>query len=192
MVHMVNFHKTHKCWTALCAEIQWHSVTNWKYMGLILDGVTGIFHWYNTSGCSMALESTQPLTEMSTRNIYGEEKAASAYGWQPYHLPVLTVVKSGSPNLLKPSGPIQACTGIALPFTDRNSCSGPYLRTGQRGPGPGQQISRGGILKKNRDWSVVCGEKKGCPRERNLREIYTENTIMFCLLSVFCGVFAYT
>jgi hypothetical protein len=31
---------------------------------------------------------------------------------------------------------------------------------------------------------MVCGGKKGCPRERNLREIYTENT-MFCLLSVF-------
>jgi hypothetical protein len=30
---------------------------------------------------------------------------------------------------------------------------------------------------------MVWGEK-GCPRERNLREIYTENT-MFCLLSVF-------
>jgi hypothetical protein len=27
-------------------------------------------------------------------------------------------------------------------------------------------------------------EKKGCPQERNLREIYTENT-MFCLLSFF-------
>jgi hypothetical protein len=25
---------------------------------------------------------------------------------------------------------------------------GPYLRTSQRGPGPGRQISRGGILKK--------------------------------------------
>jgi hypothetical protein len=30
---------------------------------------------------------------------------------------------------------------------------------------------------------MVCG-KKSCPQERNLREIYTENT-MFCLLSVF-------
>jgi hypothetical protein len=39
---------------------------------------------------------------------------------------------------------------------------------------------------------MVCGGKKGCPRERNLREIYTENTIMFCLLLVFCFVFAYT
>jgi hypothetical protein len=41
---------------------------------------------------------------------------------------------------------------------------GPYLRTGQRGPGPGRKISRGGILKKSR---LKCEKKKGCPRERN-------------------------
>jgi len=29
---------------------------------------------------------------------------------------VPTVLKSGSPNLLEPSGPVQACNGIALPF----------------------------------------------------------------------------
>jgi hypothetical protein len=28
-----------------------------------------IFHWHNPSGRTMALGSTQPLTEMSTRNI---------------------------------------------------------------------------------------------------------------------------
>jgi len=43
-------------------------------------------------------------------------KAASAYGWQPYHLSVLIVLKSGSLNLLETSGPLQACNGIALPI----------------------------------------------------------------------------
>ena len=43
-------------------------------------------------------------------------KAAGAYGWQPYHLRVPTVMKSGSLNLLEPSGPAQVCNGIALPF----------------------------------------------------------------------------
>ena len=28
------------------------------------------------------------------------------------------VLKSGSLNLLEPSGPVQACNGIALPFTE--------------------------------------------------------------------------
>jgi hypothetical protein len=67
---------------------------------------------------------------------------------------------------------------------------GLYLRTGQRGPGPGRQISSGGILKTSRSKYGMRG-KKGFPQEINLREIYTDN-IMFCLLSVFCVVFAYT
>jgi hypothetical protein len=36
--------------------------------GLIADGVTEIFQSLNPSGRIVALRSTQPLTEMSTRN----------------------------------------------------------------------------------------------------------------------------
>jgi len=43
--------------------------TSWKVTGLIPDDVIGIFHRHNPSGSTMALELTQPLTEMSTRNI---------------------------------------------------------------------------------------------------------------------------
>jgi len=64
----------------------------------------------------MVLGSTQPLTEMSTRNISWGVKAAGAYGWQTYHLPVPIVLKSGSLSLLKPSGPVQVCNGTALPL----------------------------------------------------------------------------
>ena len=35
---------------------------------------------------------------------------------KPYHLNVLIVLKSGSLNLLEPSGPVQACNGVALPL----------------------------------------------------------------------------
>jgi hypothetical protein len=42
----------------------------------------------NPVGRTMALGSTQPLTEMSTRNISWEVKAAGACGWQHYHLHV--------------------------------------------------------------------------------------------------------
>jgi hypothetical protein len=38
-------------------------------MDSIPDGVIGIFHGHNPSSHMMALGSTQPLTEMSTRNI---------------------------------------------------------------------------------------------------------------------------
>jgi hypothetical protein len=54
-----------------------------------------------------------PLTEMSTRNISweGEEMRPTR---RADSLPI--VLKSGSLNLLEPSGPVQGCTGMALPL----------------------------------------------------------------------------
>jgi hypothetical protein len=62
----------------------------------------------------MALGLTQPLTEMSTRNISWGVKAAGAQDWQSYNLHVPTVLKSGSLNFMEPLGPLQVCNGIAL------------------------------------------------------------------------------
>jgi hypothetical protein len=59
----------------------------------------------------MALGLTHPLKEMSIRNISWGVKAAGAY-----HLHVPLVLKSGSLNLLEPSGPVQACNEIAFAF----------------------------------------------------------------------------
>jgi hypothetical protein len=47
-------------------------------VGSIPDGATGFFHWHNPVGRTMALGSTQPLTEMSTRNISWGVIAAGA------------------------------------------------------------------------------------------------------------------
>jgi len=49
-------------WLRRCA-------TNRKVTGSIPDGVIGIFHWHIPSDRTLALGSTQPLTEMSTRSI---------------------------------------------------------------------------------------------------------------------------
>jgi hypothetical protein len=49
-------------WLRYCATIL-------KVAGSIPDGVIGIFHWHIPSDRIMALGSTQPLTEMSTRSI---------------------------------------------------------------------------------------------------------------------------
>ena len=57
---------------------QGHCATSRKVAGLIPDVVTGTFDWHNLSGCTMALGLTQPLIEMSARNISWEVKAASA------------------------------------------------------------------------------------------------------------------
>jgi hypothetical protein len=45
--------------------------TSRKVAGSIPDEVVGFFNWPNPSSHTMALESTQPLTEMSTRNLPG-------------------------------------------------------------------------------------------------------------------------
>ena len=58
---------------------------------------------------------------------------------KPYHLHVPIVLKSGSLNLLKPSGPLQACNGIALPL----------LRYGHRkGKIKEQELEKSSYLKK--------------------------------------------
>jgi hypothetical protein len=49
-----------------------------KFAGSIPDYVIVISHWYNPSGRTMPLGSTQPLTEMSTRNISWGVKTAGA------------------------------------------------------------------------------------------------------------------
>jgi hypothetical protein len=79
-------------------------------------GRSRVLHWHNPSGGTMALRSTRPLTKMSTRNISCGVKAAGAWGWQPCHLHVPIVLKSGSFILQEPSGPVQACNWIALPL----------------------------------------------------------------------------
>jgi hypothetical protein len=91
--------------TRWCFSLR-HCATGWKVTGLIPDGVDGIFHWHNPSGSTIVLRLTQPLTEMSTRNIFWGVKAAGVFGW-PHHLHVLIVMKSGSLKLLEPSGPVQ-------------------------------------------------------------------------------------
>jgi len=56
------------------AVAQMVEATSRKVAGSIPNGVNGIFYWHNPSGRTMALGSTQPLTEMSTRNIFKGER----------------------------------------------------------------------------------------------------------------------
>jgi hypothetical protein len=48
-----------------------HYATSREVVGSIPDEVIGFFNWPNPSSRTRALGSTQPLTEMSTRNIPG-------------------------------------------------------------------------------------------------------------------------
>jgi hypothetical protein len=60
----------------------------------------------------MALGSTQPLTEMSTRCIPGG-KGGRCLRLTTLPSSCAVVMKSGNLNFLEPSGPIQASNGIA-------------------------------------------------------------------------------
>ena len=94
-----------------------HCAASWEVMGSIPDGIIGIFHWHNPSSRTR-LNYGPGVDSASNRNEYQEYflgvKAASAYGWQPYHLHVPIVLKSGSLDLLEHLGPVQASNGIAL------------------------------------------------------------------------------
>jgi hypothetical protein len=78
------------------------------------NAVTGIFHSLNPSTYIMALGSTQPLKEMSTRTTSsGGGGAASTYGCHPYQVHVPTAWKSGRLDLLK--HPTGLCTPVWAP-----------------------------------------------------------------------------
>jgi hypothetical protein len=64
-------HSIPKYWRTAVAQWLRCWATNWKVAGSIPAGVIGIFHWHNPSDHTMALGSTQPPTEMSTRSIPG-------------------------------------------------------------------------------------------------------------------------
>jgi len=107
-------------WIKMSRRIRWHSwlrhcTKSRKVMGSI-PNVVGIFYLLNPSGCTMALGSSQPLTEISARNIVWESKQPMrrANKLKPRHVPI--VLKYGSFNPLKPSGLVQTCNGIALPY----------------------------------------------------------------------------
>jgi hypothetical protein len=101
-------------WLTYIKKKHWHCATTWTVAGSIPHGVAGIFHWRDPPGRSKG--STQPLTEISTRNICWRVKAAGVLGWQTYHNHVSTVLKSGSLNLLEPQGLSRPVWGLLYVF----------------------------------------------------------------------------
>ena len=86
-------------------SILWgHCITSREIAGSIPGGVIENVHWHNPSGRTVALESTQPLREMSTMNTsWG--KGVQYLGLTTFQ-PSCAVLKSGSFNLLVTSGPV--------------------------------------------------------------------------------------
>ena len=137
-----------------------HCATSRKVAGSIPDGVIGIFYWHNPSSRTIALGSTQPLTQMSTRNISWGVKVVSAYGWQPYHLHVQIVLKSGSLSHLEPSGPPQACNGTAFIglYTLVHVCVLFYRQHFKIQSTQTRYFLLFGVSTSNTSWSTVCNK----------------------------------
>jgi hypothetical protein len=74
--------------------------------------VTGIFHSHNPSGRIVAVRSTQPLTKVP--QLFPGGKGGQCVG---LILPpsFADCHEIWSLNILEPSGPVQACPGLAFP-----------------------------------------------------------------------------
>ena len=86
-----------------------HCAIDRKVAGSIPDGVIWIIHWHNPSGRTMALGSTQPLPEISTRNISWGGKGGQCFG--------LTTLPPSCADFheiweLQPPGTLRACPDL--------------------------------------------------------------------------------
>lgn len=92
-----------------------HCAASQKVEVSISDGVFGIFHRRNSSGCTLGLGLTQPIAEMSMRNISvegGEGGGGKGSRCLPYQLNVSNVLNSAILNLLEPSSVFRLAQGL--------------------------------------------------------------------------------
>jgi hypothetical protein len=94
-----------------------HYATSRQVAGSIPDEVIGFFNWPNPSSRTMALGLSQPLTEMSIRNLPDGKERSGVVRLRTL-LPSVSRLSSrcGSLDVSHSNGSLRPVTGIALPF----------------------------------------------------------------------------
>jgi hypothetical protein len=87
----------------------------------------------------MALGSTQPLTEMSTRNIPGGKGRQACGAHKLTAIPEL-FRKCGRLDVSQPYGPSRSVTGIALPFTFMHTFMNNHTQQSSQSPDHTQNV----------------------------------------------------
>ena len=97
-------------WHAAGCAVGWGTALQAeRSRGPFPDGVIGIFHWHNPSGCTMALGLTQPLTQMSTRNISWGGKGGRCVGLTTLPSSCADCIEIWEPQT---PGTLRACPGL--------------------------------------------------------------------------------
>jgi len=93
-----------------------HCATSQSVVDPIAGGVSGIFHWHDSSSCTMAQGLTQPLNKNECQKYFLEGNGSWCIGLTTLPPSCADCLEIWEPQPPSSSGPVQACTGVALPL----------------------------------------------------------------------------